>query len=160
MGDYDKLIQEHYKSLSSKEFENGSVEHAKILVKYLFKMALSKKLDMKMISGCLNGEFYDNFTESAKKLLAGGNRISLISVKSPDEGSFKDVLKSDNSGNASIIVADDKVDSLPHFILVGDSAYRFENSDILCTAQASFNKPSMGKFLNFLFEDIRKSLTA
>jgi hypothetical protein len=158
MDTYEKLIKKHYESLSSEELDNGSIEHAKILVKYLFELALAKQKDVKIISGCLNGAFYNTFADYAKNILNNGNSISLISIKKPEAGSFKNTLE--HSDNASIVVADSKVDSLPHFILVGDSAYRFENDDILCTAKASFNKPSMGKFLNFLFDDIHKRLNA
>jgi hypothetical protein len=63
----------------------------------------------------------------------------------------KEIEKSAN-GTIKIISKDDKVTSLPHFILVGDCAYRLETDDRLKLATASFNRPSIGQFLSDIFD--------
>ena len=155
MKDYEKKVKKHYDSMSSSEIDNGSIEHAKIVVKYLFKMAEEKKLDVKIATGCLDGAFYSNFTESAKNILKN-NKISIISHDEPDESIFKTLIS--ESENASLLTAGNKVMSLPHFILVGDKAYRIEEDNMLMTARASFNRESIGSFLASFFGDIKKAV--
>lgn len=153
MNEFEKIVKKHYENLIPGEIDNGSIEHAKVLVKYLFKLAESKNVqDVKIVTGCLDNNFYSGFVDSAKKILKH-SKISIISHNDCEEGEFKKVVNDSDKGE--IYIVDDNVKSLPHFILIGDSAYRFENDDILKTAKASFNGESIAQFLNLLFDDIK-----
>lgn len=153
MKEYREIVEEYYNSNSSNEIDNGSIEHAKVVVEFLFKKAEEQKKDVKIVTGRLDGDFYSKFVASAKNILKN-NTISIISHEECHDSEFKDAVMA--SDNGSLLVANTKFKSLPHFILIGNNAYRFENDDILKTAKASFNKKSFATFLDQLFLILKK----
>lgn len=155
MKDYEKLVYKHFISSSSAEIDNGSIDHAKVVVEYLFRLAGKKGLSVKIVTDCLEKEFYDAFAGPIKEIL-NTNKVSIISLNEPEEGSFKEIVSS--SGNGSIKIANEEYEALPNFILIGDSAYRLETNHLFKKAKASFNRKHKGQFLNSIFHDIETTL--
>jgi hypothetical protein len=146
MNDFEKLVKKYYDNNSDEQISNGSMKHAKILVKYLFLYAKKTGKDVKIITGTLEKDFYNLFTESIKDIL-NNNKVSIISENACEDSVFKQTVL--NSSNGSI--AENNTNSLPHFILVGNATYRLETDDNLKLATASFNRPNIGKFLLDIF---------
>lgn len=153
---YEKKVKKHYQEKEIMEFDNSSVEHAKIVTKYLFEYAIEKKTDIKIFAGTLEASFYDNFLEQAKTLLTT-QKISIICEKKCEKGAFQALIDGNNKGEISNINASQDI-GVSHFVLAGDSAYRDEKSDALKTASASFNGYMRGSFLSVLFDDIKKNI--
>jgi hypothetical protein len=149
MNDFEKLVKKYYEDNSNEQISNGSMDHAKILVRYLFLRAKSKGEDVKIITGTLEKDFYNLFTPSIKDIL-NNNKVSIISENTCVDSAFKQAIL--NSSNGSI--RENSTVSLPHFILVGDGAYRLETDDNLKLATASFNRPNIGKFLLDIFNSV------
>lgn len=146
MNDFEKLVKKYYDNNSNEQISNGSMEHAKILVGYLFLYAKEKSKNVKIITGTLEKDFYNLFTPSIKDIL-NNNKVSIISENTCVDSDFKRAIE--DSSNGSII--ENNKNSLPHFILVGNAAYRLETDDNIKLAIASFNRPNIGKFLLEIF---------
>ena len=91
-------------------------------------------------------------------MLNNGNIISIISKDKCDSGDFFNTVSGSRKSN--IIFVEDKMKSIPHFILVGDSAYRLEKDDVSKTAIGVFNNQGVGSFLDSLFNDVKSNLEA
>lgn len=150
MNDFEKLVHKYYNSNSDELISNGSIEHATILAKYLFLSAEKMENDVKIITGSLDKDFYAKFAEPIKRILKN-NTVSIISEKPYEQSDFSQAILDSNNGNIKTLSKKDKITSLPHFILIGDSSYRLETDDNLKLAQASFNRPNVGKFLLAIF---------
>ncbi|VVH62146.1 hypothetical protein BSPWISOX_2041 [uncultured Gammaproteobacteria bacterium] len=151
MHNFEDIVKRCYQKNSDEEISNGSIKHAKILADYLFRYAKEKNKDIKIVTGSLDGGFYNNFSDIVKEILTK-NKVSIISEKPYEDSSFSQEIKKSANGTIKIIGKDDKVTSLPHFILIGDCAYRLETDDRLKLATASFNRPSIGQFLSDIFD--------
>jgi hypothetical protein len=151
MHNFEDIVKRCYQKNSDEEISNGSIKHAKILADYLFRYAKEKNKDIKIVTGSLDGGFYNNFSDIVKEILTK-NKVSIISEKPYEDSSFSQEIKKSANGTIKIISKDDKVTSLPHFILIGDCAYRLETDDRLKLATASFNRPSIGQFLSDIFD--------
>lgn len=154
--EFEKLVEKNYKGRTTERISNGSLEHAKILVKYLFRLAIEEKQDVKIMTGSLQADFYDNFSAEAKNLLNQGNRISVISLCQPKCGRFFDAVKENPRG--SIAIAGEKMESIPHFVLVGNSAYRLETDDYRKSAIGVFNNTDVGSFLAEMFDETQNEI--
>lgn len=153
MSDFEKLVKKHYEKNSNEQISNGSMDHAKILAQYLFICAKEKRRDIKIITGTLEKNFYEIFAEPIQDVLKN-NTVSIISEKPCENSSFKSAVENSNNGSIKVIKQSDNTTSLPHFILIGDSAYRLETDDNLKLATASFNRPNVGKFLLKIFNRV------
>lgn len=153
MKDFEDIVKKHYPN-SSETISNGSLEHAKILAKYLFLYAKEKGQDVRIITGVLDKDFYRIFSTTIKEILIN-NKVSIISENNYCESEFSNAVNNSDNGSIKVISKHDKIESLPHFILVGDCAYRLETDDNLKLAIASFNRPGVGKFLLDIFNRIQ-----
>lgn len=153
MKDFEDIVKKHYPN-SSESISNGSLEHAKILAKYLFRYAKEKNQDIRIITGVLEKDFYELFSTIIKEILIN-NKVSIISEKNYQESKFIDEINNSKNGNIKVISESDNIESLPHFILVGDCAYRLETDDNLKLATASFNRPGVGMFLLDIFNRVK-----
>ncbi len=153
MKDFENTVKKHYPN-SNETISNGSLEHAKILAKYLFRYAKEKGQDIRIITGVLDKDFYELFSVTIKEILIN-NKVSIISEKQYQKSNFADEINSSKNGNIRVIAKSDKIKSLPHFILVGECAYRLETNDNLKLATASFNRPGVGNFLLDIFNRVK-----
>ncbi|MBA5249834.1 MAG: hypothetical protein FE834_09975 [Gammaproteobacteria bacterium] len=153
MDDFKKLVETHYKRNSSETISNGSVKHAKVLVEYLFRLAEEKGKNVSIVTGSLEKSFYETFTEAIEKILKN-NTVSIISENAWDDSSFASAIKKSEKGFIKIFKPNEEIQSPPHFILVGNSAYRLETDDKLKIATASFNRPAIGEFLELIFKEL------
>jgi len=158
MDDFRKLVKKHYRQNSSESISNGSIEHAKVLAKYLFRFANEENKEVRITTGSLEKDFYENFTEIIQKILHN-NKVLIISENTCDTSTFKEAVTASKNGSIQVFKPEKnaQIQSLPHFILVGDSAYRLETNDKLKIATASFNRPSVGEFLKSIFQAIYKT---
>lgn len=153
MRDFENTVKKHYPN-SSESISNGSLEHAKILAKYLFRYAKENSQDIKIITGALEKDFYELFSTTINEILIN-NQVSIISENSYQKSKFADEINNSSNGSIKVIDKNDNIESLPHFILVGDCAYRLETDDNLKLATASFNRPGVGKFLLDIFNRVK-----
>lgn len=158
MDDFRKLVEKYYKQNSSESISNGSIEHAKVLAKYLFRVALDKNEEVRITTGSLEKDFYENFTDIIKKILIK-KKVSIISENTCANSTFQEAIEESENGSIQVFKPkkNAQIQSLPHFILVGDGAYRLETNDKLKIATASFNRPSVGEFLKSIFQAIEKT---
>lgn len=154
---YREKVKKHYQEKKIIEFDNSSTAHAEIVTEYLFKYAIENQEDIKIFTGNLKASFYNNFSQQAKTLLKK-NKISIVCEKKCEHSSLKTLIENNNNGEILNINAQENT-GISHFILAGDSAYRDEKSDILKTADASFNGRIRGSFLSALFNAIKKNIS-
>lgn len=154
MEDFENTVKRNYPN-SSESISNGSLEHAKILAKYLFRYAKEKGKDIRIITGVLDKDFYDIFSTTIKEILVS-NKVLIISENNHQNGEFSKEIINSKNGNIKVLYKKYGIkSSLPHFILVDDCAYRLETDDNLKLATASFNRPGVGKFLLDIFNRVK-----
>jgi hypothetical protein len=141
---------------SNEVIENTSIIHARFVVLNLFELALEKKLPIKMISGRLNSVCFNyDVTKVLNQILDMGIEVQLLVTDlSLDEVKGNEICKSvSSSASGKLFHLNDRASAFktPHFILVGDSAYRFETSKTTARGHVSFNKPSSVRVLSSAF---------
>lgn len=149
---FESRVERYYPN-SDDNISNGSIEHAKVLVAYLFRYAIEKGQDVRMVTGHLEKTFYELFTPLIENILKH-NKVSIISERNYDSSSFSDAIISADKGEIKIIGENNNIKHPPHFILVGEQSYRLETDDNLKLATASFNDPNIGKYLLGVFNRI------
>lgn len=155
---YNKPINEELEYYDDGEFENSSIAHAEIVVEFLFKLALETKQDIKILTGRLDGEFYNKFLTQATKVLQT-NKISIVTLNGCDDSDFKTAIQDSPKGEITESSAN-QFSKISHFLLVGDNAYRSEKHDLLKTAYVSFDNKFRGEFLSVMFDYIKSKLSA
>jgi hypothetical protein len=151
---FDKKGQENYRKAVKKakelkmEIKNPSIDHAGILMDELLQYAIDEKLPIKLVSGCLKKDFYANLSDKFREALDAKCKIEvLVECDKDDKIENKELYKIlNNSENASIhTIKEDN--SVIHFMLIGDSAYRVETSKEYKTAIGHFDNCSIGELL-------------
>jgi len=154
--DYEEFVKECYAGKKDQEIHNASEENALLLFKTLFDKAIRDKEDVKIISHQLLSRFYNQLTDKFKKVLENGNNVNIIvesSVNNKSNNNFYQQAKK------HIKIASN-FKGLPNFIVVGDSAFRYETDKDSTKAVANFNDKSMGKFISDLFDKISNDIIA
>lgn len=137
----------------SRLINNASFDHAVELFKALFDEAIKDKTlpPIKITSGELRADFYEQLTEDAKNALEKGVKIQLVILK-PDtnieDNQFVNMLRAHENGE--VYKAINEVKS-PHFILVGTDRFRLETSHKQTKAVACFENSKIGGILNNQF---------
>lgn len=160
MDPFEKLVDQCQKYNINKDIENSAWKHALILFKYLLKEAAEKQKNVCIATGSLNSIFYNELFEIANEYLLkikdNENKIDIIilnsigTTTSPKDNLFEQfVLKIKGKIN---YINDPKK---PHFILVGNSSYRFETDHDHTKAIANFNDDKTGGVLEVIFKSMQ-----
>lgn len=162
MDSFTKLVEKCQRHSLYRDIENASWQHALTLFKYLLKEAAEQQKSVYIVSGSLNNDFYNELYSLSKDYLE-----KIVSHKTKREFKIiilKDEKNTDLSNNeiASFALKNgslqfhDKQKS-PHFILIGDSSYRFETDHDHTKAIANFNDKKTGKILKLIFDNLEKN---
>ncbi len=143
---FASIVEDCRRERRSFRIENDSIEYAAVLAENLLKFARDNKQDVRIISGSLDERVYGNLASLAEEVLRT-NRLDIIVENIPANSSLIKAVKDHDNGSVREIP-----DAGPHFILVGDSAYRLEVNHKLAKAVANFNEPVNGSILRDLFD--------
>jgi len=148
---FEDAVTRARKNRSQKVMTNRSILHARHVISELLQLGLEEKHEVFIVSGTLNESCYDPLTKYVPKYDAIGLPIVCwvtdISVTEAI-GSFAQALK--NSKCSSLHQIPFKNGSPPHFIVVGQVAYRLETDHASAQAILSFNDPGLATSLHKL----------
>lgn len=151
--DFAEIVRVARETESTRSITNASISHAFILADELFQYAIDKRLDVRIVSGTLEVDFYDRLVGKAERILEAGNRIEIVVERFDDTNisnhAFYKLVK--NHGKGLVVVS--PITNTPHFILVGNKAFRLETSHKAKEAVASFNDNALGTILLFMFKN-------
>lgn len=155
--DYVKRCAENEEADS---IHNASIRHAKIIIEELFKSAIRNGEDIKIVSGRLLNEFYEDLIEPAREVLKH-SRIEIIVLDATKEemqgNDFFRLVNEHDRGSAIVSRIGDANAYQAHFVLVGDRRYRIEIDDGKKDAIASFNNETLGELLLKAFDGYRST---
>jgi len=136
---------------------NASKRHALTLFKNLFQAAIVNTEPVKIVSGNLDDDFYNDLDEDLKKCLDKDISVEVFALNHRDlqSNKFAQTLITHKNGTFNQFPIDEKVQS-PHFILVGENKYRAETDHVQAKAIASFNNSSVGETLSQLFSELKE----
>lgn len=139
------------------EISNPSIEHAGVLMEELLDYAIEEKMPIKLVSGCLKGDFYQSLISKFKKALDKDIHIDVL-VECDEEKNIenKELLSLLKDNANSSITAIPKSDKIINFLLIGNSAYRVETNKEYKTAKGHFDNKIVGGFLEIEFEHYKK----
>ncbi len=110
--------------------------------------------NIKIISNKLSARFYNQLTNKIKPVLKNKNTVEVIVESSIDDESNNNFYQQIKK-HAKVA---SNFDGLPNFIVVGNSAFRYETDKNSTKAVANFNDDDMGSFLSSLFDKINKDI--
>jgi len=152
---YKDLVDDCYLNKKNQEIDNANKEHAFFLFERLLDKADRDKENVKIISHQLFDSFYKRLIDKVQKVIDNGNTVEIIvesTVENGDDNAFYAKFKQ------YVLKASENFDGLPNFIVIGNEAYRYETDKDSIKAIANFNDPTMGKFIDRLFTDIKAQL--
>ncbi len=148
---FEKKVDRCKRKELSDIIENASRDHAKYLVKALLDKAIKKNEPIRIVTGTFDGDFYKGLVDAFSACTEKNIPISVIVLDKEFNPASHPMAKLIDSGNIRLLtIADDKIEeasTAPHFILVGDRRFRLETDHDQAKAVASFNDPSMGRWL-------------
>ena len=150
--DFRRLVDRCADSDRNFTIHNSSEDHARVLFEKLFSVARKKKEQIRIFSGRCDSNFYDGFVETIRGILESGGRVDVLAAckKSDlDSNRFFQTVKKHRNGSAKTVRG---LDHVPHFIVVGNSRYRFEIDDVFKSAKANFGDSLTGTILTTLFD--------
>ncbi|RLL49137.1 hypothetical protein D8Y20_13310 [Mariprofundus sp. EBB-1] len=138
---------------SSSFIDNAAWDHALFLFKNLLSVAAEKGEDVRLVSGHLNSDFFNQILEELEQCVKAGVLIDVIVLDrslSDPANIFEKKLGAYEKG--SILYCPKAISSsLPHMLLVGDRRFRLETDHEQTKALASFNNKEMVKTLSILY---------
>ena len=140
-GAFEQFVKKCAENNSSEIIENISTGHALVLARHLFAAAGRDRETVRIVSGRLLKSFYEELKEAAREALDLGARFKVV-VLSDDptqfrENGFADLVEKHENGE--IHVLNKGAESMPHFMVVGESRYRIEVDASRKIARAAFN---------------------
>jgi hypothetical protein len=154
--DYEEFVNNCYQNNKNQEIHNASEENALLLFNKLFDKAIRDKEDVKIISHQLSARFYNQLTRKLQKVLENNKTVSIVVERSIDDKTNNTFYQ---EAGKQVKVASN-FEGLPNFIVVGDSAYRYETDKNSTKAVANFNDKSMGEFISDLFDKINTNVVS
>lgn len=151
---YERAIEDAFQNRSSRILDNYSIDHARVVIDSLLKLAIEDKLDVCIVAGSLDSQCYNDFTPLLDKIAQNGNSVRAIVVE-------KLIDELSENKFAQKLILHDKFELVvlsnyhgSHFLVVGNSGFRFEESHPQAKALLSFNQPDIAKKLVDLFNDL------
>ncbi len=153
---FENYVMKCAESNSPDQIHNASIHHAQIIVRELFKSAAIHKEGIRIVSGCLQDDFYrDDLALHAEEALRCGSRIQILVLeRTRDHLASNELFRLVHPHPRGEVITPDSAPTpgaiqtfWAHFILVGDSRYRIEKDDGRKDAIASFNDRALGEVL-------------
>lgn len=160
---FEEKVDYCRENLAPDLIENAAVDHALYLFKSLLSVAVSEKEPVRIVSGHLKSEFYDNLSDQLDQCIDAGVDIELLILNGNvhvNNSSF--ASKIDTYSHGKVYKAPKGYElNAQHMLLVGDRAerYRLETDHEQTKAVASFNGPSMGETLLSTYRQLKELLT-
>lgn len=146
--------------------QNAAREHAFILFKELIGSATddNRVESIRIVSGHLDTDFYGALVSDIEAYLEkSGASISVVVLDSSvdlSEHPFVKIIDGYQNGEVLQVPTGQDWSKHPHFIIVGNSRFRFETDHAQTKAAASFNGPAIGRTLVELFDGLHDCLTS
>ena len=142
---------------SKRDVYNASIKHAAFAIKNLLEVAVEDESPVKIVSGNLKREFYENLTENINNVLNKGITVDLIVLNNEndiEDNTFVKAIK--NSAHGKVLLPNEEFGKVtaPHFTLVGKSCYRVETDHAQSKAVICFNNEVIGGFLHDMFNGL------
>jgi hypothetical protein len=167
MKKYEDYVKEAVEKKLDERFANSSLEHAKVLIKYIF---LDAKHSVKILTDSFNEYFYSSLLEHIENFLNknSNNKLEII-VKKYENNSILEYLENRFKGQVKIVQKnenelpkDKDTGEIANYIVNDNNAYRYEYSDKdlkygIVEAIANFNNKEEADILLNNFEQIKKS---
>lgn len=151
MDSFKKLVKHCADNDSTRIIQNASTEHAKVLLQQLLLTASEKGETVRIVSGRLRRDFYNDLLNEVKKALDSVEvSIVVLSREQLDDNPFFNLVNEHPKGK--VVALDEEPGRWTHFIVVGDKRYRIEEDDGKQTAHASFNNEVIPQLLIDRFE--------
>jgi len=141
------------KTRSRKVMSNRSIYHARHVLSELLELGLTLKEPVYIVSGTLNDYCYNDlakFVAQYDKLGLGINVWVTDVDPSEIDNDFATALR--GSINCNLQKCDETDRDMPHFAVLGGTAYRLETEHKNAKAIFSFNDPSLGQRLQEMAE--------
>lgn len=157
--DFDKnfelAVDKASKNNSSDVIRNSSPRHASYLMAKLIEKASETNVKVRVVSGRLFSDVFDehHLMTQATSFVKSGGSISVRVEQEPDPRSqFVDLLRSHENCSIEVMPNAEQAPATPHFMLVGDNAFRLETNHESSSAFGCFNNKNVGKTLLSIFE--------
>jgi hypothetical protein len=154
--EYARYVQHCRRHQRSDIIANTAYVNAQFIMGQLLLLALDKHYDVRLLSGKLDNKTYNSLMPVFQRVLDAGNKIKILILSTHDSLQENDVytLISEHA-NGRYQVLNEQPDSMMHFMLVGDTAYRVEFDDTTKQAYACFNDKDglvVGHYMNLFKE--------
>lgn len=130
--------------------ENAAWDHAVTLFKELLGAAAENEEMVRVVSGTLNSQFYNELSDELDACIKAGVNIELIVLDGDADlvgNVFAEKIEAYENGEAFKVAKANKI-SAAHMLLIGDGRrFRLETDHEQTKAIASFNNGSMGESL-------------
>ncbi len=158
MDSFLNLVETARSKKQDRQIKNASISHARVLVRDLLRSAIENGEDVRIVSGCLEADFYVDLCELAQKVFDSGHTISIIlediDMARVNNGFFDLVDQNENGRIWEVNV--NKLDYFYHFTLVSNCRYRLETNHEAKEAVANFNDTGLGQRLHDRFTNLLK----
>lgn len=158
---FEGFVKDCAENSKSEFIRNSSIEHAKIIVRELFNCAIRDQQDVRISSGKLQEDFYDDMVDLGRKAMDQDVHVSVVVLDSAEEqlqgNSFYETVEDHANGRVFTL---DLPETETHYVLVGDSRYRVEFDDVTKEAVASFNDGTVGHLLADVHEGYLRTAAA
>ena len=135
------------------------MDHAKILLRHLFRAAGDHTEPVRIVSGRLRRDFYNDLVADAEQTLQKAKvSVVVLSNEQLKDNPFYEVVKNHPNGDVRVLGTDPV--SYTHFLVVGERRYRVEHDDGKHTAYASFNNEVIPPLLIEYFDHLHKRANA
>lgn len=122
---------------------NSTEAHATLAIANLFELAAMAKLPVRVVTGRLKYDVYSGVSDAATAALQSGCNVQIIALCNASEIDDNQFARLITDGGGTIICLGPPESKLPHFILVGDAAYRYEIDIERKQALVCFNDKKM-----------------
>lgn len=161
---YKDTVHEKKQSESTDILVNNTSQNASLVLAELLNLALEKNVPLRLISGSLHPGCYDDLAPIAEEILrtvkpaTGELPIRVILTEFDDleqeSNSFFKALERHPNAEVKVPRASDpaSVKDAPHFAVIGDTAFRYENDHETAEADFSFNNRNIARTLVDYFD--------
>lgn len=153
--DFKSLVNTCRAKERNRWISNLVPSHAAYLLQTLLLMAAKKELPVRIITGEMDYAIYNQLCGALQKCIDAGVEITAVIAKGVDNADLNDFYRMlrHYEGARCFTAAPDYAEKLPHMLVVGDQAFRYEVDPSSYEASANFHSPSTAELLIDYFEE-------
>ena len=152
---FENVVTQARKSKSSKVLTNRSISHARHVIREMLEFGLEHEETVNIVSGSLNDECYSTISDIVPKFNDKEILIHVWVTDVPAENitnSFTNAIRESDTATLNDFPNTSKI--APHFVVVGEQAYRLETDHKSAKAILCFNDPSLAATLKRLVQTV------